>query len=165
MGAIISIAPNITIDNSQAVERAFLLKKMKKSSVSPLNPTQVEKAIAKYTKEIANDPLSAEMHADLGHLYFQQKRWQAAKKSYEQAVKIDPEFAEAHRHLAQIWTHLNNPYKASDSLDLAFKLKPNSATAQQHHKLCYFDFKLYSLSDFLFFMGHYTPKKGPRGSE
>ncbi|MCC0175413.1 tetratricopeptide repeat protein [Waterburya agarophytonicola K14] len=108
---------------------------MKESSLSPLNPTQVQKAIAKCTEKIANEPKSASMHADLGHLYLQQKKWQAAKNSYEEAIKIDPEFAEAHGYLAEIWTHLDNPYKAADSLDLAFKLKPNSATARQHHEL------------------------------
>ena len=100
-----------------------------------MNPTQIEQAIAKYARQIADKPQPAGVHARLGDLYIQEEKWHRAKDCYQQAVKIKPEYAEAHYNLAQIWTHLDNPQNAADSLNLAYKLQPNLATPQQHYEL------------------------------
>lgn len=108
---------------------------MKESSVPELNSTQIQQAIAKHTKQIANNPSSAEAHLSLGHLYTQQKQWQQARQAYQDAISLDSELFEAHRHLADIFTKLGNPKKAADHLDFAFKLEPDVPSPQQHMKL------------------------------
>ena len=100
-----------------------------------MNPTQIEQAIAKCVRQIAERPPSAEVHARLGDLYVQSEKWQQAKDCYQQAVKIDPEYGDAHYNLAKIWTHLDNPENAADSLNLAYKFQPDLATPQQHYEL------------------------------
>ena len=100
-----------------------------------MNPNQIEQAIAKYEREIAQNPQSASAYANLGSLYMQQEKWQKAQESYTGAVKINPKLAFAHRDLAKIWTHLGNSRQAADSLNLAYKFKPDLATPQQHYKL------------------------------
>ena len=100
-----------------------------------MNPTQIEQAIAKYARQIADKPQPAKVHAQLGELYIQEEKWHKAKDCYQQAVKIEPEYAEAHYNLAQIWIHLDNPQNAANSLNLAYKLQPDLATCQQHYEL------------------------------
>ncbi|MDJ0567677.1 MAG: tetratricopeptide repeat protein [Pleurocapsa sp. MO_192.B19] len=108
---------------------------MNQLSLSQLNPDQIEQAIAKYVEQIASSPQPAVVHANLGNLYAQQKRWREALTCYEQAIKINPDFAEAYRNLAKILTQLDEEQQAAEHLCQAFKLKPDSATAKQHYDL------------------------------
>ena len=108
---------------------------MNQSSVSELNPTQIQQEIAKCVEQIERNSPSAKIYLALGHLYIQQQQWQQAKKSYQEAIAIEPENAEAHRYLADVFTNLGNQRKAADHLNLAFKFNPEAATSQQHLEL------------------------------
>ena len=93
------------------------------------------KAIAKYTKEAANNPQSAEAQANLGALYLQQQKWRQAQTCYRRAIKLNPKLVDAHLKLAKIWTHLGNDGYAANRLNQAYELQPDLATPQQHYQL------------------------------
>ena len=135
MAASISISANVSINHSQNIARTVVANKMKESSVPQLHQTKIQQEITKFLEQIANEPASAEIHLNLGHLYTQQQQWQEAKQAYESAIAIDPELAPAHRSLAEVLTNLTKPKKAADHLNLAFKLEPKSATPRQHYNL------------------------------
>lgn len=102
---------------------------------SQLNSAQIKQEIAEYVQKIASSPQSAEVHANLGSLYVQQKQWQKAQACYEQSIKINPELTAAYFNLAKIWEQLGDQNKVADNLFIALKLKPHAASAQQHYEL------------------------------
>lgn len=108
---------------------------MTESSLSELDPVQIEQEISLYVQRIAANPQSAEVHLELGHLYVQQEQWSQAMASYRQAITLKPDFAEAHRHLAAVLTSRGNHNLATNHLFEAYQLQPSLMTAPQHYEL------------------------------
>ena len=105
------------------------------SSLSELDPVQIEQEIALYVQRIAANPELAEVHLELGHLYVQQEQWSQAMASFRKAITLKPDFAEAHRHLATVLTRSGNHNLATNHLFEAYQLQPSLITAQQHYEL------------------------------
>lgn len=108
---------------------------MRESSLSELDPAQIERAIALSGKKIATNPQSAEFYLDLGHLYSQQEQWQQARESYQQAIVLKPDWGSAHRHLATVLSQSGNESLATNHLFEAAQLEPDSITPQEHYEL------------------------------
>jgi len=108
---------------------------MKESTLSELDPVQIESAIAQHLQQIATSPQSAKVYLDLGHLYAQQEQWSQAMTSYRQAISLQPDLAEAHRHLAVVLSHRGNDPLATNHLFEAYQLQPSSISSQQHYQL------------------------------
>ncbi|MEM8673041.1 MAG: tetratricopeptide repeat protein [Cyanobacteria bacterium P01_G01_bin.67] len=107
---------------------------MKESSLSELDSTQIEQAIASCLQQIAANPKKAELYVALGHLYAQQQQWQRAIKNFQQALTLKPDFAEIHRYLAAVLSQNGNDSLAANHLFKAAQLQPNSLSAQQYFK-------------------------------
>lgn len=73
-----------------------------KSSLSRLDPVAIDQAIAECIQQIAVNPQSAQLQADLGDLYAQQQRWQLAIKHYRQAIALQPDFESVYKTLADL---------------------------------------------------------------
>ena len=108
---------------------------MKQKSQSSSEESSLATAIDKYTQLLADYPDQAELHANLGSLYAQNKQWQDAIKYYKQAIKIDPEFAGAYRNLARAFLQISQEKKAVECWYQAFRLEPEWAEAKQHYSL------------------------------
>ncbi len=96
---------------------------------SPQNPIEC------YQKELAIQPESAEVHANLGSAYAQQQDWQQAIIYYKQALDLDPQMAGVHRNLARVFTQTNQPEAAAQSWFQALSLEPSWAQVEEHLKL------------------------------
>ena len=109
----------------------------RKSSVSELDLVEIEqtKAIAKCIKQIAANPQSARLYADLGDLYCQQQQWQLAIKSYRQALEMEPDLAAVHLSLAMVLERRGNNSLASNHLFEALQLQPQAFDSQQRYQL------------------------------
>ncbi len=107
----------------------------KKSKLSPKQSSFTTENIAKYTQLISEKPEAAELHADLGSLYAQQKQWQNAIECYEKAIELNPKFAGAYRNLARVFREIGKEAKALESWYEALTLEPDWADAQQHYAL------------------------------
>ena len=105
---------------------------MKESSLSP---NQIEQAIAECLLSIANNPESAEIHANLGDLYIQQQNWPQAISCYEKIVSLKPFSSKAHRNLARVYNATGNENKVTDHLFSLFKLEPDAFTGQELYDL------------------------------
>ena len=104
--------------------------------MSELNPVEAEqtKAIAKCIEQIAANPESARLHADLGDLYCQRQQWWLAIENYRQALQLQPD-ATIHHRLAIALEENSKPSLASDHLFEALQLQPDLFEAQQLYEL------------------------------
>ena len=107
----------------------------KKSQLFPEQSSLTTQTIEKYLELIAENPETAELHADLGSLYAQQQQWQAAIDCYKEAIKLNPQFAGAYRNLARVFLQIGKEAKAVDSWYEALRLEPYWAKAKQHYSL------------------------------
>ena len=104
--------------------------------MSELNPVEAEqtKAIAKCIEQIAVNPKSARLHADLADLYSQQQQCQLAIKHYRQALQLQPD-AKVHQRLAVALEQNGELSLASDHLFEALQLQSDLFEAHQLYKL------------------------------
>ncbi|MEO0836124.1 MAG: tetratricopeptide repeat protein, partial [Cyanobacteria bacterium J06642_3] len=107
---------------------------MKQSTLSELDSSKIEQAIANCVQQIAINPQALELYIVLGHLYTQQKRWQQAIKIFQQALTLKPDNAEIHHCLAAVLNQNGNEHVAANHLFKAAQLQPNSLTPQQYFK-------------------------------
>ena len=103
--------------------------------MSKLKSSEVETAIAKCLKEIADHPQSPQLHARLGNLYVRQQQWQQASETYRQAIALKPDMGTVHRDLALVLNRLGKPNEAAHHLFEAFRLQPELATPEQYYEL------------------------------
>ena len=106
-----------------------------KTTLSELEPAQIESKIAKLIKETSRSPQSVGIYLELGNLYVHLKRWSQARTNYKQALSLDSDCVEAHRRLAVVFAKLNKLSQSSNHLFKAFRLQPDAVTAMQHYKL------------------------------
>lgn len=92
-------------------------------------------AIQAYEQALENQPYWAEVYANLGGLYAQQKQWQQAINYYQRAIALDPNLVGAYRNLARLLTQIGQRAKASDYWYRALKLEPHWAKAEEHFNL------------------------------
>ena len=88
-----------------------------------------------YAQALENDPNFAEVHANLGSLYAQQKQWQKSIACYRKAIEIKPALASAYRNLAKVFLLSDRPELGADCWYQALTLDINWATAEEHFTL------------------------------
>ena len=105
--------------------------------MSELNLVEIEqmKQIAKCVEQLAEDPQSARLYADLADLYDRQQQWQLAIKNYRQAISFKPDFFRVHCRLAEVLEQRGNKNQASNHLFQALQLQPEAFEPQQHYEL------------------------------
>jgi len=69
------------------------------------------------------DPKFAEAHLQLGNLFSDQKKYDAATPHYEQAVALNAHLADAHYRLGQALVHLGRKQEAQEQLRVYQKLR------------------------------------------
>jgi tetratricopeptide (TPR) repeat protein len=78
----------------------------------------------------ALEPQSAEMHADLGLIFFERHQFDDAKRHYEQPLKINANFAPARVNLAALYFSVGNDKQAIEQSELALRVIPDLPAAQ-----------------------------------
>jgi len=69
------------------------------------------------------DPKFAEAHLQLGNLYSDQKKYDAATPHYEQALALNADLADAHYRFGQALVHLGRKQEAQEQLRVYQKLR------------------------------------------
>ena len=69
-------------------------------------------ALSSYQKAAALDPTYATPHNDMGVIFEQQGRQQAAEQAFNNALALNPEHLEAHANLAMLYERLGNKEQA-----------------------------------------------------
>lgn len=105
------------------------------SELDSLKIEQLKQAMAKCAKQLAANPQSAKLYADLGDLYCQQQQWQLAIKHYRQAVSLKPDFVRVHRCLAEVLEQHGNKNLALDHLYEILQLQPQGFEPQKRYDL------------------------------
>ena len=95
-------------------------------STSELN---AQKTIEELEKEVQLKPNSSEAHYDLGNEYLKLKRYDEAKKRFNESIRIDPNFARAHVNLGHTLSRLRDFPQAIEAFTKATQLDPNYAEA------------------------------------
>jgi tetratricopeptide (TPR) repeat protein len=98
-----------------------------KRSLSKLDSVELEQAIAEYVQQIAANPQSAQIHADLGDLYAQQQRWQLAIKHYRQAITLQPDFESVYKILADLLLQQGKDERAIEVYRQGVKNNPQNS--------------------------------------
>lgn len=106
-----------------------------KESLSQLSSEQIKQAISECSQQLAINPETPQLHANLGDLYFQQKQWDKAIECYQKIVNLRPFSAEAHRSLASVYEKIGNQSKVTDHLFTLYKSDPDSFSVEQLYKL------------------------------
>jgi hypothetical protein len=78
---------------------------------------------------VAQDPLRAEAHANLGTAYFRAQRHEEALRSYAQAHRLDPRHAGVLANLAALLVNEGVPERALEYAQAALALEPGCAPA------------------------------------
>ncbi len=66
-------------------------------------PDNLQKAIVSFERAISLDPNHRDAHLELGIIYGERGRLDAAEERYKQAVRIDPDYSEAHNNLGTVY--------------------------------------------------------------
>ena len=65
--------------------------------------TDLQKAIVAFERAINIDPNHRDAHLELGIIYGQRGRLDAAQEHYAHAIRIDPDYSEAHNNLGTVY--------------------------------------------------------------
>lgn len=96
---------------------------------------QIEEAIKYYLKAIEAQPDCAEIQANLGSFYGQQKKWQSAINHYQKALEINPNLVGVYRNLARVFNQIGKTEEAVSYWYEALKLEPDWAKPSEHISL------------------------------
>lgn len=80
--------------------------------------------IAKYTKEIENDPKNSESYYNRGRLYEKRANYNKAIKNFSKAIELNPEYSEAYYHRARSYDLLRQHDLALKDLNKIVELDP-----------------------------------------
>ncbi len=84
-----------------------------------------EEAVISFERAIHLNPGVAEIHFELGRVYFETDRIAPAQTELEKAIQIEPQFAKSYVYLSRIYARLGNSEKAHQLADQARRLKQN----------------------------------------
>ena len=92
-------------------------------------PTQAQDS---YRQALRFKPDFAEVYANLGSLYAQQKHWPKAIECFRRALRLQPQLAAAYRNFAKVWEQVGNEGEALACWQQALAIEPDWAQAQDH---------------------------------
>ncbi len=92
-------------------------------------PTQAQDS---YRQALRFKPDFAEVYANLGSLYAQQKHWPKAIECFRRALRLQPQLAAAYRNFAKVWEQVGNEGEALACWQQALAVEPDWAQAQDH---------------------------------
>ena len=103
-----------------------------------LNEGREDEAIIQFQKALALWPESADAHAGLGSVYYQQKSWDKAIVEFQKALDIKPDLASAHNNLGYCLLYKGRVNEAITEFEKTLGLKP--AFTETHNTLgdCFF---------------------------
>ena len=85
------------------------------NSGSP-GPAEVEKQLSEIRNLLAQNPGDAALLVALGNIYFDAKRWEEARLSYEEAIETLPDDPNVLTDLAVVYRNLDKPERALEIL-------------------------------------------------
>ena len=91
-----------------------------------------------YKKALQLNTNDAEIHNNLGDLYYLEQSYQSALEEYTHAVKLNPYYAEAYNNLGLVYLKENNHADAQKAFSKAMELDPGLAEAYNNLGLSYF---------------------------
>ena len=96
-----------------------------------------EKAIETYQELLKFDPMSAEVHNNIGVCYEKQGQLKMAAKSYEKAISINPRFYASYNNLGIIYYRLKDFDRARAAYEQALQLNPGNSQSEVNLALVY----------------------------
>ncbi len=100
-------------------------------------------AIVLLDRALKVNPQSADVHANLAHIYFQSGDLQQAAASYTKALTIKPDFALAHSNYSGVLRSLGRLDDALSHCDKALAAQPNFVNALNNRANVLFDLRRY----------------------
>ncbi|OAB60041.1 hypothetical protein AY600_15520 [Phormidium willei BDU 130791] len=93
---------------------------------------QATQAQDSYRQALRLKPDFAEVYANLGSLYAQQKHWPKAIECFRRALRLQPQLAAAYRNFAKVWEQVGNEREALDCWHQALAIDPDWAQGKDH---------------------------------
>ena len=114
-------AAKLLADVRQKLKPDFLLEYYYGLSLDRLG--RQGEAIAAFEKSVALNPDVAEIHFELGKLYFGTNRVDQARAQLEKSLQVDPHYAKSYVYLSRIYARLGDSEKAHRLADRARQFK------------------------------------------
>lgn len=96
-----------------------------------------ERVLAAYLKALECDPEAAEVHVNIGTVYFALHQWTEAEKHYRAALGLRPDYAMAWFNLGNVYDELHAWQQALDCYLHALEIRPDYADAHYNAALLY----------------------------
>ena len=93
-------------------------------------PPQVQQAYIEFQKAVKLDPRYRDAHYALGHVFFQQERYEESIAAFKKALSIDPSYSEAQNYLGRVYSLLGEHDKALAAYQAALK-NPQYSTPEK----------------------------------
>ncbi len=85
---------------------------------------EVERQVSQIRNLLANNPGDSSLLVALGNIYFDAKRWEEARLSYEEALETIPDDVNVLTDLAVVYRNIDNPERALEILAHVLELAP-----------------------------------------
>ena len=96
-----------------------------------------ERVLAAYQKSLEYDPESAEVHVNIGTVYFSMKRWGDAERHYRAAIELRPAYAMGWFNLGNVYDELHCWDQALECYLRSLEIEPEYADAHYNVALLY----------------------------
>ncbi len=88
-----------------------------------------DRILAAYLKSLEFDPDAAEVHINIGTVYFSMKKWPEAEKHYRAALQLRPAYAMGWFNLGNVYDELHSWEQALECYLHAIEIQPDYADA------------------------------------
>ncbi len=92
-----------------------------------------DEAADSYRRALAENPLLAAAHVNLGNLLYQQSENEQAITCYREAISIDPNIANAHNNLGTVLLAAGHRDEAKESYQAALRIDPENSNAYKNY--------------------------------
>ncbi len=101
-------------------------------------------SLAYYQRALRITPASAEVHNNLGDLFYVIKNYIGAEEEYRKALKCNPDKPQYYNNLGLVYYGLNNYDGAKEKFSMAISLKPDFLEARNNLALVYIHQGMYT---------------------
>ena len=102
--------------------------------------------IAKYTRQIEENPNDAEAYNNRGIAYYCLEEYEPAIQDFAKAIELNPNNSESYFNRGLAYDDLEKYYQAIQDYDMSIQLNPNIYYVYFHRGWCYYLLKQYELS-------------------
>jgi tetratricopeptide (TPR) repeat protein len=124
---------------AHAGKAAVMLNRLQSSNqtIRTSREAYLKQAGAECNQALDCDPSVAEIHATLGNIYLEEKRYDKAQTAFQGAIKLDPKYSDAHAGLGLAKLNLGDTAGAMTSFKEAITENTGNSTAHYGMGLAY----------------------------